>query len=55
MQKAQTPPLSGLEQEGAARVGELSQGSCWRKASGPEQPLGFLPMASVSISFYQDD
>lgn len=56
MKKAQTSPLSGSEQEGAARVGELSQGGCLEEAaSGLREASRFTPMASVSVSFHQDD
>ena len=56
MEKAQTSPLSGSEQEGAARVGELSQGGCLEEAaSGLRAASRFPPVASVSVSFHQDD
>ena len=56
MKKAQTSPLSGSEQEGAARVGELRQGGCLEEAaSGLRAASRFTPMASVSVSFHQDD
>lgn len=55
MKKAQTSPLSGSEQEGAARVGELSQGGCLEEASGLRAASRFPPVASVSVSFHQDD
>ena len=56
MKKAQTSSLSGSEQEEAVRVGELSQGGYLEEAaSGLRAASRFPPVASVSVSFPQDD